>query len=294
MYNLIRLIRPNQWIKNIFVFLPIFFGEKIHDIQLLFNACLAFLSFSLAASSIYCLNDIIDIKDDRRHPVKCNRPLASGKISVPLAYTIMLLLMALSMMVLFMIESVAFRNATMIIIAVYWLMQIGYCTFLKRYAIIDVCIISVGFVMRIHAGGAATGIEISHWLIMMTFLLTLFLGIAKRRDDVIRMERTGELARHNTGRYNLTFVNEVLTITGSVMLVCYIMYTMDANVMAQFRTHYIYCTSLFVIMGLLRYIQLAVVDEKTGDPTKVMLHDIFIQCVVVGWILSFIIIIYAR
>ena len=292
MYNLIKLTRPNQWIKNLFVFLPIFFGAKIHDTHLLLNACWAFLSFCFVASSIYCLNDIIDVNEDRRHPVKCKRPLASGKVSVPLGYTIMLLHLVLSVIASFMIKGEAFRNATMMVIVVYWCMQICYCTILKRYAIIDVCTISAGFVLRIYAGGTATGIDISHWLIMMTFLLTLFLGIAKRRDDVIRMERTGELARHNTRRYNLTFVNEALTITGSVMLVCYIMYTMDDDVMAQFGTHYIYCTSIFVIVGLLRYMQLAVVDEKTGDPTKVMLHDVFTQSVVVGWILSFIIIIY--
>ena len=127
---------------------------------------------------------------------------------------------------------------------------------------------------------------------MMTFLLTLFLGLAKRRDDVLLMERTGVPARHNTRRYNLTFLNEALTITGTVMLVCYIMYTVDKVDVEQFGTPYIYLTSIFVIVGLLRYMQLALVDEKTGDPTKVLLHDRFTRCVVVGWIASFLIIIY--
>ena len=292
-YNLLRLTRPNQWIKNLFVFFPIFFGEKMFDIQLMFNTLVAFFAFSFAASSIYCLNDIIDVDDDRRHSVKCNRPLASGKISITSAYAIMLLLLAMSIATLFLIDSQPLRLSTIMVIVIYWFMQIGYCTYLKRYAIIDVCTISIGFILRIQAGGAATGIDVSQWLIMMTFLLTLFLGIAKRRDDVLRLEHTGVQARNNTRRYNLTFVNEALTITGSVMLVCYIMYTVDDDVVAQFNSPYIYLTSIFVIMGLLRYMQLAIVDEDTGDPTKVLLKDRIIQSLVLGWLLSFLILIYA-
>ena len=127
---------------------------------------------------------------------------------------------------------------------------------------------------------------------MMTFLLTLFLSFAKRRDDVLRMMKTGEAPRQNTSRYNLTFINQAITITGSVTLVCYIMYTVSPNVIASFGTPYIYLTSGYVILGLLRYIQLAVVDEKSGDPTKVMLHDHFTQLIVATWIITFLVIIY--
>ncbi|MBR4650406.1 MAG: decaprenyl-phosphate phosphoribosyltransferase [Prevotella sp.] len=292
MKSIIKLTRPSHWVKNLFVFLPIFFGQKLFDVTLVQNALMAFLAFSFAASSIYCFNDIIDVEDDRRHPVKCQRPVASGKISVAVAYCIMILLLAMSIGVLFLIRDEAFRWSTIAVIVIYWLMEIAYCILLKRFAIVDVCILSVGFILRILAGGMATGVVISHWLIMMTFLLTLFLGIAKRRDDVLRMARTGIPVRHNTKRYNLTFVNEALTITGSVMLVCYIMYTVSPEVIAQFESQYLYLTSAFVIVGLLRYIQLAVVDEKTGDPTKVLLHDHFTQCVVVGWVVAFAVIIY--
>ena len=290
--ELIKLTRPHHWVKNLFVFLPIFFGQKILDVHLLYNTVVAFLSFCFVASSIYCFNDIIDVEDDRRHPVKCHRPVASGKISVSVAYAIMFALMALSVGILFHIGDVAMRNATIVVICVYWLMELAYCMVLKRFAIVDVCILSVGFVLRILAGGMATGIVISHWLVMMTFLLTLFLGIAKRRDDVLRMMDTGIAPRHNTKRYNITFVNEALTITGGIMLVCYIMYTVSPEVMAQFDTQYLYLTSVFVILGLLRYLQLALVDERTGDPTKVLLHDGFTQCVVLGWGISFLVIIY--
>lgn len=275
-----------------FVFLPIFFGHKLMDGALLLNALVAFMAFSFAASSIYCFNDIIDVKDDRRHPVKCQRPVASGKISVLVAYGIMFMMLAMSIGVLCLIPNGDYRLATAAVIMFYWLMEIAYCIILKRFAIIDVCTLSIGFVLRILVGGVATGVVVSHWLVMMTFLLTLFLGFAKRRDDVIRMAKTGIPVRHNTKRYNLTFVNEALTITGSVMLVCYIMYTVSPEVVASFDSQYIYLTSIFVILGLLRYMQLAVVDETTGDPTKVLLHDRFVQCVVVAWGMTFLLLIY--
>ncbi len=286
----IRLIRPSHWVKNMFVFMPLFFGHQLLNIPLLLNAMVMCVSFSFIASAVYCLNDIIDVEADRRHPVKCKRPIASGDVSVPTAYLMMLILIAMSISVLFL-SSVGVVSG-ICVIAAYLLMEIAYCLKLKRYAIIDVCMLSLGFVLRIIAGGVVTDIVISHWLVMMTFLLTLFLGIAKRRDDVLKMMSTGIAPRHNTKRYNLTFVNNAITITASVMLVCYIMYTVSPEVTENFHTRYLYLTSIFVLIGLLRYMQLAVVDEKTGDPTKILLHDRFTQLVVAAWGLTFLLIIY--
>ena len=154
------------------------------------------------------------------------------------------------------------------------------------------CIIAFGFVLRLLAGGFATGIVLSKWIVLMTFLLTLFLSFAKRRDDVLRMNETGEAPRKNTIRYNLTFINEAITITAGVTLVCYIMYTVSPEVVQNFHTDYLYLTSIFVLVGLLRYIQIAVVDKKSGDPTKVILRDTFTQLVVLAWGLAFLVIIY--
>ncbi len=162
---------------------------------------------------------------------------------------------------------------TMGIIAFYWVMNLCYCAKLKQYAIIDVCIVAFGFVLRLLAGGVATHIMLSKWIVLMTFLITLFMSFAKRRDDVLRMEKTGEAPRKNTSRYNLTFINQAITITASVTLVCYIMYTVSPEVIENFHTEYLYLTSVFVLVGLLRYIQIAVVDQKSGDPTKIILRD---------------------
>jgi len=283
-----RLIRPKQWIKNAFIFVPLFFGGALFHVDALLCGIITFFSFSFAASSIYCLNDIIDVEADRRHPVKCHRPIASGVISINHAYILMLLMFALSIGIACVLGSLEVIG----IITFYWLLNLAYCGKLKQYAIIDVCIVAFGFVLRLLAGGVATHIMLSKWIVLMTFLITLFMSFAKRRDDVLRMEKTGEAPRKNTIRYNLTFINQAITITASVTLVCYIMYTVSPEVIANFHTENLYLTTVFVLVGLLRYIQIAVVDQKSGDPTKIILRDRITQCIVLGWLLSFLFIIY--
>lgn len=286
----IRIVRPRQWVKNFFVFIPLFFGGQMSNTALLLDALTTFVAFSLAASSIYCLNDIVDVEADRQHPVKCHRPIASGQVSVSAAYALMAIMLILSMTVCPMLKGRSMAVGAVVL--GYWIMNIAYCVWLKNFAIIDVCLIAFGFVLRILAGGLATGIEPSNWLVLMTFLLTLFLSFAKRRDDVLRMEATGKPPRKNTIRYNLTFINQAITISASITLVCYIMYTVSPEVTARFNSHYIYLTTIFVLVGLLRYIQIAVVDKQSGDPTKVILRDRFTQLVVLAWMVSFLFIIY--
>lgn len=290
MKNLLQLIRPKQWVKNVFVLLPMFFGGSLLVGQNILAATITFLSFSFAASSIYCFNDLIDVEADRRHPVKCKRPVASGAVSIQQAYVLMGVMILMSMLVLLMMPFQMLQVGAIILF--YWLLNLAYCARLKEYAIVDVCIVAFGFVLRLLAGGMATETPLSRWIVLMTFLLTLFLSFAKRRDDVVRMNQTGEAPRKNTSRYNLTFINQVITFTASVTLVCYIMYTVSPEVIARFGTDQLYLTSVFVLLGLLRYIQLTVVDEQSGDPTKLLLRDRMMQAIVVFWLAAFIVIIY--
>ena len=289
--DILRLIRPKQWIKNMFVFIPMFFAGELFDLHSLCLCAVTFLAYSLMASSIYCYNDIVDADADRRHPVKCHRPVASGAVSVRLAYTLMALMAVLSVAVGLLLPPEVMANVLAVVLF-YYLLNLSYCSKLKQYAIVDVCIVAFGFVLRILAGGFACEVTPSNWLVIMTFLLTLFMSFAKRRDDVLRMNETGEPPRKNTVRYNLTFINQAITITASVTLVCYIMYTVSPEVTERFDTPYLYLTFVFVLLGLLRYIQIAVVDKKSGDPTKVILHDHFSQMIVVAWVLSFLLMIY--
>jgi 4-hydroxybenzoate polyprenyltransferase len=291
--GLIKLIRPKQWVKNVFVLIPLFFGGELLNPHAVTTALLTFVSFCFAASSIYCLNDIVDVEADRRHPVKCKRPVATGIVTVTQAWLLMVgFIVAAVAISLFAITTLGVDWKTLAVVIFYWLLNIAYCTRLKQYAIIDVCVVAFGFVLRILAGGQATDVVLSKWLVLMTFLLTLFLSFAKRRDDVLRMEETGEAPRQNTIRYNMTFINQAITITAAVTLVCYIMYTVSPEVIARVHTEYVYLTTVFVLLGLLRYIQLAVVDKRSGDPTKVILRDRFTQLIVLAWGLSFLVIIY--
>ncbi|WP_019188250.1 decaprenyl-phosphate phosphoribosyltransferase [Prevotella conceptionensis] len=290
MKKTLLLIRPQQWIKNGFVLIPMFFGGRLLNADDAIASVVTFFAFSCAASAIYCFNDIVDVDADRRHPVKCRRPIASGAVSVPTAYALMAVLVLLSALLLFFLPQRAGETAG--IVAFYFLLNMAYCLWLKRHAIIDVCTVAFGFVLRILAGGMACNVAVSNWLVLMTFLLALFLSFAKRRDDVLRMNETGEPPRRNTIRYNITFVNQAITITGTVTLVCYIMYTVSPEVVSRFHAPYLYLTSIFVLVGLLRYMQLTVVDEVSGDPTKILLRDRFTQAIVVAWIMAFLLIIY--
>lgn len=290
--NLLKLIRPHQWLKNVFVMIPMFFGGSLLDPSDIRASVVTFFAFSFIASSVYCFNDIIDVEADRRHPVKCKRPIASGVISVRSAWALMALMFLLSVGTVCLLDTYTHVINVGLVILIYYILNILYCSKLKQYAIVDVCIIAFGFVLRVLAGGFATDIALSKWLVLMTFLLTLFLSFAKRRDDVLRMNETGEPPRKNTIRYNLTFINQAITITASVTLVCYIMYTVSPEVVNRFHSDLLYLTSVFVLLGLLRYIQITVVDKRSGDPTKMMLRDRFTQCVVLLWALTFLVLIY--
>lgn len=294
MNNILKLIRPHQWLKNVFVLIPMFFGGSLLDPEDIRASVLTFLAYSFVASSVYCFNDINDIEADRRHPVKCKRPLASGAVRMGTAWMLMALMFVLAALMTALLGDRGHILKVGGVLLFYYILNICYCAKLKQYAIVDVCIVAFGFVLRVLAGGFATDITLSKWLVLMTFLLTLFLSFAKRRDDVLRMNETGEPPRKNTIRYNLTFINQAITITASVTLVCYIMYTVSPEVVARLGSDLLYLTSVFVLLGLLRYMQITVVDKKSGDPTKIMLRDRFTQLVVVLWALTFLILIYIK
>ena len=289
MKNIILLIRPHQWLKNIFVFLPLFFDKKLLHIDYLVNAIWVFAAFSLAASAIYCLNDIMDIETDRQHPKKRLRPLASGKISKTQAYAVMVILIIASLAIAhFAFES----KSPTAVIAIYLILNIGYCIRLKHVAIVDVFIIASGFCLRVAAGGVATDIWISQWIVLQTFLLALFLAFAKRRDDVVIFNRDGSKARKNINRYNLEFLNNAIAIVATMTMMCYIMWCVSEDVIVRMGTNKLYITAVFALMGVMRYLQLTMVDNKSGSPTKILMKDRFIHFCIAGWVATFLVLIY--
>lgn len=291
MIQYLKLIRIRQWIKNIFVFAPLFFSNSLFIKEQIEASLLTFISFCFISSSIYCLNDLNDAEADRQHPKKCKRPIASGAVSRKEGYMLMGLCALLSFGILTCVYSPKLIYLY-IIIGGYWLMNIAYCLKLKHYAIIDVAIIAIGFVLRVLAGGFATDIWVSHWLVLMTFLIALFLAFTKRYDDFTIFEQTGTKPRVSITGYNKSFINEATAIVASITMVCYIMYTMSPEVIERMGTRYVYLTSGWVLAGILRYIQNMIVYNQSGSPTKSLIKDHFIHLCVIGWIVSFFVIIY--
>jgi decaprenyl-phosphate phosphoribosyltransferase len=275
-------------VKNGAIFMPLFFHGKLFDAQLLTNTIWAFLGFSLLASAIYVFNDYLDIAEDRLHPEKQHRPLASGAISKNLAQIIIFILVALAAAI-FLLK---FSNPIVwICILAYLFQNILYTIWLKKIALVDVIIISLGFVIRIFLGSAATGIFLSHWILIMTFLLALFLAFAKRRDDILLTNATGIKHRSNMDGYNLEFLNAAIIVSSAIVVVAYIMYTTSAEVILRTGTN-IYLTSFFVVFGIFRYLQIVFVKNETGNPTKIFLKDTFLQLIMAGWVISFGLILY--
>ena len=287
----IHLLRPLQWLKNGFVFAPIFFSSNLLKWEFLWPTLIVFMAFCLISSAIYCFNDLRDVESDRQHPKKRLRPIASGAVSVRSGYVMMIICTIGAFALLPLAQSVN-TPYLFLVMAIYWLMNVAYCLWLKQYALIDVTIIAIGFVMRVLIGGLATDIWISHWLVLMTFLVTLFLAFTKRNDDYRIYEQTGQKARVSITGYNKTFINEATAIIASVTLVCYIMYTMSEEVITRMGTRYVYLTSGWVLAGMLRYLQNMIVFGLSGSPTKSLVKDHFIQFCIVGWIASFFVIIY--
>jgi len=292
MKNIISLFRLQQWLKNLFIFLPLFFDGHLLNWHYLLPAFIGFFAFCLATSSIYCFNDIIDAESDRMHPNKKLRPIASGSVSISAGYALMALAFIASV-ALTLILPAGNRWPVLCVIALYYVMNIAYTLKLKHIAIIDTFIIAIGFVLRIFVGGLSTGVELSVWIVMMTFLLALFLAFAKRRDDVIIYEDTGMKVRTSINKYNLVFINQVIAILASITMVCFIMYTVSPEVMERFHSKHVYLTAVFVLAGIIRYLQITIVDAKSGSPTKVLIHDRFIQLCLIGWIIMFAVIIYS-
>lgn len=294
MTKYLKLLRVEQWVKNLFVFAPLFFSGNITNFDLLLKSIFAFAVFSLAASSIYILNDYSDIESDRKHPEKRNRPLASGVISKTTAIGVFVVLVILCIALIISGQQFFHLNCLKFatIIALYFLMNIAYTFKLKHIAIIDVTIIASGFVLRVLAGGYATGIYISQWAILLTFVLALVLAIGKRRGELINAQISGKTRKALDG-YNVQFADIALSISCTLAIVCYLMFTLSPEVQQRFHSRVFY-TVFFVVFAFLRYLQQTLVYNKTESPTKIIYKDRYIQITLVLWIAAFLLQIYFK
>ena len=294
MKNYLKLIRVEQWVKNLFVFAPLFFSGKITNTYLFYESIFAFLVFSLTASSVYIINDYFDIESDRRHPEKKTRPLASGAVSKRSAEVLFALLVILSVASIFIGNYVFHTNFWKfgVIIGFYFVMNLFYTFKLKQVAIVDICIIATGFVLRVLAGGYVTGIAVTNWAILLTFVLALVLAIGKRRGELINAQVSGKTRKALDG-YNVQFADIALSISCTLAIICYLMFTLSPEVQARFHPRVFY-TVLFVVFAFLRYLQQTLVYNKTESPTKIVYKDRYIQITIFLWVIAFLLQIYFK
>lgn len=278
-------MRIHQWVKNLFIFLPLFFAFKMDQIPSLVADVWAFIGFCFVASAIYIINDWNDVETDRLHPEKKNRPLASGAVGKTEA----LFLTAGLLVIGIAIYTFLLNQSALMLLLSYFILNILYSLKLKHIPIIDICIVAIGFVIRIFIGGVVTDTPLSRWIVVMTFLLAIFLALGKRRDDVAIFDKTGDKVRKNVDGYNLIFVNAALIIVSAVMIVSYILYTVSPEVTER-NGNNLYITSFFVFVGLFRYLQIIYVEDRGGNPTSIFLKDNFIRIILLLWGISFFVI----
>ncbi len=282
-------MRPSQWVKNIILFLPIFFAQEIGDTARLQNVAILFTGFCLLTSGVYIFNDLRDASEDRLHPIKQFRPIASRKVSSMAALVFMFLLYGMSAFCFSFIH--ASNNQIWLLSGGYILLNLAYTLWLKQVQIIDAMIIACGSIIRLEAGAVAGEIKLSHWLIIMTFILSLFLAFAKRRDDLRNFMETGQISRKNITGYTIDYLNIILSFLSSIIAVTYILYTLSPEVTYRSSEH-LYITVPFVLAGIMRYLQIILVEKSNCNPTDILLQDRTLQLTVVGWFIVFALLIY--
>jgi 4-hydroxybenzoate polyprenyltransferase len=281
----LKLLRPHHWLKSGFVAAPLFFTPHLLSFHNITFVILGMIAWSLLASAIYIFNDWRDIAADKNHPIKKNRPLAAGTVTLATARLIMLGLVLVSLILAFYLGS-----GFLFLLLLYGALNLAYSLKLKQIAIVDVMCIALGFVLRVEAGAALIQIEPTPWLIILTGALALFLGFAKRRDDIVK--QLGADHRRALHGYNRQLIDTILAITAGAAMVSYLLYTTDTNVMQRLGTPHLYATAPFVIFALLRYLQITMVEERSGSPTLIFLTDRPILLAGLGWLGTFAWLIY--
>lgn len=285
--NILKVLRPTHYIKNLFVLLPLFFSAQMANNLLLINALLAFISFCLIASSVYIFNDIYDLEEDRIHPENKARPVASGAISIPLALVLDLLL---SLSGLFLASLANYK--LLLVLVVYKLINILYTLIIKRIAILDVMVLSLGFVLRLYAGSVSTGVELTDWIIIITFLLSMLIVLGKRRNDVLFFEQEDIVLRQVVKGYNSMFLNYTMIMLSSVIIVSYIMYTVSPEIRLRMGTGHLFTTVFWVVAGILRYLQLMFVFDSKENPVRLLIKDHPLKLILLAWFLNFLYFLY--
>jgi decaprenyl-phosphate phosphoribosyltransferase len=288
----ITLIRPKQWVKNLFVAAPLIFGMKLFEAQYVTKIAFGMVYFCIIASMIYVINDLCDIKTDQLHPKNKNRPLASGRVR-PLAAYFLLLIMGLLAVTLaaLTLASGYIAPTFYYIVAIYLLINLSYSTYLKHVPLLEMYLVASGYVLRVIAGCVLLAVEPSQWIIIVTGIISILITAGKRRSELMTCSTETGLRKSIAG-YNIAFIDSMISIFGTATIITYMLYTISPAIMQIHHSNHLIYTSLFVTYGVTRYILLIKVKKDTHSPTDLVTSDPGIALSVILWVCSLIYIFY--
>ena len=286
--NVARLLRLPDWAKNLFVFAPLVFSGQLLNARAVWMVTVVCGALCAASSSVYIVNDLLDMAPDRAHPTKRLRPLACGAISPMSAGVMAACLLLLSYACLAAVEAPVL---TWGLVSTFLLINAMYSLYLKRKVIVDVLTIAIGYVLRVLIGGAAVGVMVSHWLLLCTFLLATFLGFSKRRHELMVLGPDAKRHRWVLHLYSESFLDHASLLTLATTLTCYLLYTIAPETVRRFGTDALIYSGLIVIFGLFRYLFLIHV-KKMGSPVEVLYYDRQIVLAVTSWVLYVVCVVY--
>lgn len=284
--GVLKTMRPRQWVKNVLVFAAPFVGGGLFGGPVLFHCVIAFAAFSLAASGVYLVNDALDVESDRAHPTKCKRPIAAGIVPVPLAYGVSAVLflgaIALSLLTTWQL---------VVVLAVYVVVQLAYCLWLKHQPVLDICIVASGFLLRSIAGGVATGIALSQWFLLVAGFGSLFMVAGKRYAEMMLAESTGAKIRKSLESYSASYLRYIWSLSATVMITTYSLWAFEIRE-TQNNTIWSVISIVPFVIAVLRYS--VDVDRGTGgEPEEIALGDRVLQVLAVAWVAMLTLAVYA-
>lgn len=271
MKALLRTLRPQQWVKNVFVAAPLVFSRNLENSAYVLRTAIAVLAFCLLSGAVYCFNDVRDIEADKLHPTKKHRPIAAGELSERNALIASGVLAAIALGACF-----AVRRELAMWAALYFAQNIAYSVKLKHVAFIDVLLIASGFVLRVLGGAAAIDVPASGWVLACTGLVAVFFALGKRAHELAWAERSGKettATRAALAGYRLSHVRTAMFVIGAATSAAYVAYTLDARTVEMFQTNRLVYSAPFVVLGIVRFFYLALWRPKTESPTEAMLRD---------------------
>ena len=289
MATFFQLIRIKHWIKNLFVFAPIIFSMYLFDADKLLKSTLAFFALSLISSFSYIINDINDKESDSLHSIKKKRPIAAGKVSKIKALIIGIILACMGFVISFILG-----KYSIIILIVFFLLHLIYTFFLKKYVLIDVFTIAIGFCLRVLLGSIVIGVGLSHWMLLTTFSISLIFGFGKRRHELELLGSNASNHRINLSHYNKLFLDSLIIICTSLTAISYTLYTIDPGIINKFGTAGLIFTVPFVLYGIFRYLFLIYLKDRGGSPEELVLTDPGIILSIILWLIVILIQIYFK